>query len=245
MGYKEYIGVRILNSILVLIAVTLIAYGLFIGMGNPVEKLRQQLMVTALQQGTYGANASEISAIVDQKIRQLEAAFGLDKPVYIQVGIWIWNSLTLNFPRTWFYKPGSDVKVLIMERLPNTILLIGTSTLMTIIVGISLGLKAAIKHGSMLDKSVIISGLVGYSFASWWVGMVLLFVAKSIIGIRFSLGSIMIQSFSEIFTNPDVGYRFILAIIALTLVTFGSWALIVRNITVSYTHLTLPTTERV
>ncbi len=229
MGYKEYFTVRLLNSFLVLIAVSLIAYAMFIGLGNPVERLRNQLFMAKLQTSS-GADPTQISQIIEQKIQKLEEAFGLSKPWYVQMGLWVWRCLTLNFPPTWFYRSGTDVKILIMERLPNTLTLLGTATLATVLVGVVLGLKAAVKHGSLLDKSVIMSGLAGYSFASWWVGMVLLYIAKSVIGLRFSSGGIVIESLTEIFTDPDVGYRFLLSTFALTLVAFGGWALVVRNI---------------
>ena len=102
-------------------------------------------------------------------IKQVEAQMGLDQPIYIQFGRWVWNlihgdlglSLISNQP----------VANVIAERFPVTATLATEALLLALLIGVPLGIWAGIARGSALDTSIrTLSGLV-HAFPEFWIGM--------------------------------------------------------------------------
>jgi len=136
--------------------------------------------------------------------------------------------LTLRFGQSFMsFRP---VEVEILERLPNTILLMGSSTILSIILGVVFGILAASRHGGKLDTSIITISLTLYSFPVFWIGMLLLQVFAYWLPI-FPIG----HSISyPIPTNPvhyvlDLGWHLFLPCITLTMAFFGGYMLLMRN----------------
>jgi ABC-type dipeptide/oligopeptide/nickel transport system permease component len=104
---------------------------------------------------------------------QLRALFGLDKPVWEQFLIYLKGLLhgDMGFSLT-YRRPVSDI---IGERMVNTILLVGTATLIVVVVGVILGATAASKRGSKMDSSTVFGSLALWSMPTFWVGMLLVF----------------------------------------------------------------------
>jgi peptide/nickel transport system permease protein len=141
------------------------------------------------------------------------------------------NMLTLEFGNSFTsFRPVTED---IAAHMPNTILLMGTSTILAILLGIITGIFAASRHGGKTDTALITIGLSLYSFPVFWLGMMLLML----FGFTFPLFPLgHSQSPPDIVRNMDDIGRFLdllhhmaLPTITLTLAFFGGYMLLMRN----------------
>jgi len=105
----------------------------------------------------------------------------VDKPLWVQLFIYIKTILSGNLGYSFVYR--SSVFDLIMKQVPNTLMLILTSMLFSIILGIFLGVNAARKPYSLFDNVTTSVSLLGYSIPNFWLGVVLLLVFSLRFGI--------------------------------------------------------------
>jgi peptide/nickel transport system permease protein len=118
----------------------------------------------------------------------------------------------------------------ILERLPNTLLLMGSSMILETLIGVVLGIVAASRHGGKLDTGVVSVSLSLYSVPVFWLGMILLLFFSFYIPI-FPMGHSI--SF-PVPTNPilyilDLMWHLALPCATLTLAFFGGYVLLMRN----------------
>jgi len=103
---------------------------------------------------------------------QLRREFGLDQPVYMQFFYYIGKLLTLDLGRSHLQQ--APVIDLILDRLPATVILMLTSILIAIAVGIVLGVAAARREGRLADTLVSVTALVVYATPAFWLGLMLI-----------------------------------------------------------------------
>ena len=97
--------------------------------------------------------------------------FGLNKPIYVQFGIYLQNILKGDFGNSIrFSRP---VMLILVERLPMTIELGLCSLILAVLVGIPVGILAAIKRNSIWDVIIMIGANIGISMPVYWLGLML------------------------------------------------------------------------
>ncbi|HDL60561.1 MAG TPA: ABC transporter permease [candidate division WOR-3 bacterium] len=109
-----------------------------------------------------------------EKIAQLKAQWGLDKPVYMQYFYWLSRIIRGDFGRSMVTK--LPVIELIKARLPYTLLLTGSALIVEYVIAIPLGLLAALKWGSKTDHVVVTLSIVLWSMPSFWLGVLLMII---------------------------------------------------------------------
>ncbi len=110
--------------------------------------------------------------LTQEQIDQLYKEYGLDKPLIVQFGIWLKNIATLDFGTS--LRTGKKVINLIMDRFPVTLELSVLSMFFATIIGVPLGVVAAVKRNSFVDGVLRVVGLIGLSSPSFWVGAILM-----------------------------------------------------------------------
>ncbi len=112
-----------------------------------------------------------------EAIARMRAQLGLDDPLYVQYGRFLWNILRGDLGRSIF--TGRPVTQTILEQLPSTIELALVAMLVAVLVGSVLGLAAALHHNSWLDNLCMSLAVVGVSIPIFWSGLlfILLFSA--------------------------------------------------------------------
>lgn len=106
---------------------------------------------------------------------ELIRLFGLDKPLHIQYVQYVKNVFKGDMGVSFLYYP-SKVWDVILERLPWTVLLLGTSIFLSMAVGVVLGSYSAWNYGRRLDLLVSIGSLIFRTVPSFWLGMILLLI---------------------------------------------------------------------
>jgi peptide/nickel transport system permease protein len=145
---------RVLGSVPMLLAIVIVVFVLLrLIPGDPVSAM---LPDTA----------------TDKQIADLTHRFGFDDSIWVQLGKYLENVLHLDFGTS--IRFGLPVRELIGQRLPATIELGVAAAVISIVVGIPLGVLAARRHGTWVDRVASVIGLIGISAPSFWVGMILI-----------------------------------------------------------------------
>lgn len=106
----------------------------------------------------------------DQKMAdELRRFYGLDAPVVVQLGRYMWRLVQLDLGYSAIY--GKPVASVILERLPATLLLMGSALSFAFFAGIALGIVAARRVNQWPDTLISTLGLVFYATPSFWFGL--------------------------------------------------------------------------
>ena len=111
--------------------------------------------------------------------------FGLDKPIPIQFGIYMANILKGDFGDSIRYS--RPVALIMIERLPTTIELGFLAMLISIIVGVPMGIISAIRRNSPTDVGTMIFANIGVSMPVYWLGLMLAYAFYLLKGTPFWL----------------------------------------------------------
>lgn len=111
----------------------------------------------------------------DEDIARITEQLGLNKPLLVQYRIFLFNALRGDLGRSVM---GDQAPVLekILQRLPASLQLASIALLISVLVGLPLGVLAARKKGSGLDTSARVISLLGQSVPPFWLGIVLMYV---------------------------------------------------------------------
>lgn len=151
----KYIIKRILIAIPVLIGITVIDYVIMCLAGSPLEMLQ-------------GPRVSQ--ATLEAK----EIALGLDKPVFVQYFIWLSQLLQGNMGYS--MKSYEPVSSMIASRLGPTLLLMGVSLLVSLMIAIPAGIYSAIHQYSKGDYAVVTFSFLGSSIPGFFLALLLIYV---------------------------------------------------------------------
>ncbi len=115
----------------------------------------------------------------EEDYRQLRAQLHLDEPIPVQFGRFLGGVVQGDLGNSfWQRLPVVD---LVVQRLPATLMLALTSITLATVVSIPLGVAAAARPGSWLDRTIVSGSLVGVSVAEFWLGLLLIvFVAAGL-----------------------------------------------------------------
>lgn len=179
------------------------------------------------------SNADDFEAFVKDQIQQRIKSLGLDEPWYSpqRIGYTLYKILTLDFGRATFLTSdngSSDVRDIIMEKLPRTILLFTTSTIIISIIGIFLGALSGSKVGSKIDRITSSFAVISSSFPVWWIGMLMIFLFSFVYQIFPARATPSVLP-SEPRYFGALLYHMTLPLITIVMIGFGSWAYLVRN----------------
>ena len=238
MGFKKYLAKRAITMFGVLMATLLITIAL---VGSNMDAiLKQSVSLEIRQQVTNNKNLvvsfktpEQLDMYVQNQIKQRIVALGLDQPWYTpqRLGLAMYKILTLDFGHAKFLTSdtgSSDVKDILLERLPRTILLFTTATVIVSLLGIILGAIASSKVNSIIDKITSGFAVISSSFPVWWVGLLMIFAFAFMYPIFPARATPTIPV-----TDPgyfgSLLYHMALPLITLVLIGFGSWAYLVRN----------------
>jgi peptide/nickel transport system permease protein len=153
---------------------------------------------------------------------------GLDEDLFTQFRIYVKNIFTGEFETS--YATNRPVLTEIREALPNTILLVGTATILSAVIGSWLGVVAASRRGSAFDTGITQGSLILYAMPEFWLGMLLIWLVAVTFGLfPTGLKSDPGQSFSTLGYSWNVMQHAMLPIITLTLGLLGQYVVIMRS----------------
>ncbi|KPJ89089.1 MAG: hypothetical protein AMS17_03255 [Spirochaetes bacterium DG_61] len=114
-----------------------------------------------------------VNPMASQEVReQVRKEYGLDKPVLIQYFIFMKNALRGNFGRS--LKTHKPVFNMIAKRFPATIILTGGALVFAYIISLPIGILAALKQNTIIDRGAMFLALIGVGIPSFWLSLILI-----------------------------------------------------------------------
>ena len=170
-----------------------------------------------------------VQAQIDQRIK----ALGLDNPWYSpqRIGFTMYKILILDFGNATFLTSdsgSSNVGEILLEKIPRTVLLFTTATIIISMIGIFLGALSGSKVGSVIDRLTSTFAVISSSFPVWWIGMLMIFLFAFTYHI-FPARATPSMLPSEPGYIIALLYHMALPLITIVIIGFGSWAYLVRN----------------
>jgi ABC-type dipeptide/oligopeptide/nickel transport system permease component len=120
-------------------------------------------------------DVANANGITPEMIAQLEKLYGLDKPVYERFFLYVWNSLHGDFGMSYSYRP-QEVSDIIARTFPVSLHLGTMALLFAIVVGMTLGILAAVNQNGVLDYVSITIAILFYSMPNFVMGFILILI---------------------------------------------------------------------
>lgn len=229
----RYIIRRLLQAIPLLLILSAGLFFLASQMGDPVA--------------TFGGRGGQLKSKDRERLtRQL----GLDQPVYIQYLVWLvgndWMKLDLDgdgTPETFGTRQGvlrgdlgksfatqQAVSTMILERLPNTLILMITAEVIIITISLIIGITSATKQYSFYDNTVTTFSFIGFSLPIPLLAIALIYI----FGVNFKQWGLPYLPTVGMFepsagkTIPQVAWHMVLPVIALSVITVAGYSRFIR-----------------
>ena len=151
-----YFTRRLIQAAFILLGVSLITFALLYLL--PADPVRQ----------IAGRSATP------QTVESIRQQLGLDQPFIVQYWRYLTNLLSGDLGRSYIQR--SEVSELIVSRLPASLLLMVGAILCELVIGLSMGLIAAVKRGTATDQALMVGSFIGVSAPQFVVGLLLLYV---------------------------------------------------------------------
>jgi len=221
----RYIIRRLLQAIPLLLLITFILFVLLRSMGDPL----------AAYTGRHRMRPEDRA--------RLRKELGLDKPIYVQYGVWLKDMATGN----WGFSVDTHEPVteMIGQRLPNTLLLMAVTEVVILAFSLVLGIYSALRQYSLTDQAFTALSFIGYSMPIFWLALMLIYF----FAVRFKAwglpylptGGVYTLSLVEVgekpssflgvtyATIPDLLKHLVLPVIAMSTISIAGYSRYVRS----------------
>ncbi len=132
-------------------------------------------MIYQLAPGDYFSKLAMNPQISPSTLEQMRIQWGLDKPVYVQYFLWLWQVLHGNLGTSIAYN--TSVTSLILSRAFSTMILSVNSMVFTWSLAIPIGIVVALRPNTFLDRSLSLAAFIGMSIPNFFLAFLLLYLA--------------------------------------------------------------------
>jgi peptide/nickel transport system permease protein len=214
VGTRGYVLRKLVQAVLTLFFVLVFNFFLFrVLPADPIQILTR-------------VGGAQLSA---QEQAELRAYYGLDKGTLGQFGDYLGDVVSLELGVSLTTRPEEPVFDIIREFTWPTVLLVGTSTIFSIVIGLAMGIYSGWRRGGAFDLSSMGVSLVFYSMPEFWLGMLLILLFSTTLGWFPSSGRQSIDDLGGIAHITDILNHLFLPALTLTLAYLGEYYLIMRS----------------
>jgi peptide/nickel transport system permease protein len=214
--FAVYLGRKVATAVVSFAALLVVGFILFsLIPSNPVAALTRGRPTTAKQ------------------LAFLTRELGLNLPVWERFLHFVGDTVTGNLGYSWQFQ--EPVATLIAQRVWPTLLLVGSATIVSVVVGMWLGIRSGWRPGSLLDRTATGTSITFWSMPTFWLGIMLLVLFASGFGpipAIFPAGGMSTPGAPGGLTPDhilDVLRHLVLPCLTLVLVTFGQYQLVMRS----------------
>ena len=210
-----YVIRRVIQAIPILIGISIISFLIVhLAPGSPIDKFRTP-------------------RVSEEQLNNLIRMYGLDKSIPEQFLSWFssffqfWKTDGQGHYIAWGYSftDGRPIMSHIFERIPATMLLMGTALFVTVVIAIPVGVLAAVKQYSWADKVITVLATIGYALPSYWLGIMLLFVFAVDLNLFPLYGMHTLGGTDDL---PDLAWHMVLPVTSLTIQSVAGWSRYMR-----------------
>src|SRR2546427_12407104 len=182
MGLRGYLLKRVINTLVLVVFVIVVNFIIFeavpgtqrriqLLVHNPKVPPDQRAHIIAVEEERFGIRCGSNPD-----------GTGIPCPIWSKFEKYFIDMVTFQFGRS--FEDGNPVTydMISTGKLANTLVLLGTSSVIAIIIGIALGVLAARKRGGLLDSGMVTASLTTYSLPTFWMGLILIYVFAITLG---------------------------------------------------------------
>ncbi len=160
-----------------------------------------------------------------QTLHRLAEQMGLNRPLPVQYVDWLSHLLRGDWGRS--YRDGQPVLHIIFSHLPATLLLMVTSTLLAVTIGVWVGVKSAVRRYSLFDDVATMASMIALSIPTFWFGLVAIYFFSLKLhwfpaGNMYTIGDGSVS---------DILHHLVLPVLVLTFVDIAVWSRYMRSAT--------------
>lgn len=233
-GFYRVLIRRSINLLLVLFLVLVLTVAL---LGETMDKIltdniKQEVIGSLIESKIKFQSAEARQAYIDQQIELRIRNLGLDEPWYSpkRFSSTILKVMMLDLGRSYFITDDNgspEVKDIIAERVPRTLLLFTSATAITLVFGLYFGPYLAERYGKTIDKANVFVSMFSNSLPTFGVGMIMIYLFAFMIPI-FPARSVPESSPSDPFYIIDLLYHMALPLITLVILSIAVQSYFVR-----------------
>ena len=203
-----YIIRRLIQAVFILLIITFVVFGVMrLVPGDPL------LMYL---------NATDIEALSPEALAQARSELGLDKNIVVQYGIWLGNVFQGDWGKSLHFK--ADVLELISQRMPVTLYLGALSFFFSTVIGVSLGIIAAVRRGRWADTVATLAANTAITIPIFWLGIIMILL----LGVNLHL--LPVAGYTSPFDNFWLSTKkLVMPVICLMMGSLGSNARLTRT----------------
>jgi len=226
-GRSAYVLRRLLQAVPVVLAIILLNFLLLhLAPGDAAQVL-----------------AGEAGSATPEYMAQLRQRFGLDRPLAVQLVLYLKQMLVLDLGFS--FRHSMPVLDLILARLGPTLLLMLTTLVLSVSVGVALGLLAASRAGTWQDTVISVLALVSYATPLFWVGLMLIVIFSVKLDWLPTSGMETVGAFHEGAARVlDIGRHLILPALSLSLFYLALYVRLMRAAVLEQAGMDYVTTAR-
>ncbi|WP_213880793.1 ABC transporter permease [Pseudomonas sp. dw_358] len=163
--------------------------------------------------------------MTQEALARISHQMGLDRPLPIQYLDWLWRMVRGDWGHS--YRDNQPVLSIIYQHLFATLLLMGSSTLLSMIIGTVVGVRSALKRGSLFDFLSSVGAMVALSLPTFWLGLVAIYLFSVKLGWLPSGNMFTVG----VETVRDYSVHLVLPCLVLALVNVAVWSPYMRSAT--------------
>jgi peptide/nickel transport system permease protein len=205
---RTFILRRLLYAIPTLLGISIITFVIVrLAPGDPIRLY------------TFGSRAT------NEDIEALRHVYGLDLPMPIQYINWLGDVIHGNFGQSFIYH--QDAAALFMQYIPNTLQLAVTALALQLLIGVPLGVIAALKRGTWADGAIRIFGVAGHAVPAFWLGLMLIIFFAVQLKWLPSVGNLTVGK--DVWDVPDRLKHLLLPAVVLSLTGIATYSRLLRT----------------
>ena len=232
--YRKFVLKRVMYGIFMYILMILTFSILFNNVAEQTLHDQIEEQITQEIRAYKNMNKEQLVSIASEKRAQKTQMYHLDQPLVLRIFYRTLDTLMFNYGNATILKAANGDKEVInieLAYLPNTLILFATQVVITILIGIPMGLWAARKPNGLLDRTTSALSMITNGLPAWWLGLIMI--------MAFAYGPLGIFPSGGIHINPApegwdgvLDYLWHLSLPLITLVLLSIWgtAYLVRNI---------------
>jgi len=235
-GFLFFLFKRIINIFIVLFSILVLTISLLGPAMDDIirESVKFNVIDSLNNQKIKFNDLTERQNYIDNQINLQVKNLGLDQPWYSPNRFFntLFKVMFLDLGKSNYFVADSGssyIKDIIIEKIPKTLLLFTTTTIIVAVIGVYLGTYLADRARSKLDQINSIFAVFSNSVPVWWFGMIMIFIFAFSLDI-FPARSTPLTSPNDPIYIFDLLYHMILPLITMVILGFGSLAFIVRYI---------------
>ena len=223
----RYVGKRLVQAVPVVLAIVVVNFFLLqLAEGDAVDVL-----------------AGEAGSATPEYMAQLREKFGLDRPLLVQLAVYVKNVLT--FDLGYSFRHDMPVAELVLDRLLPTLLLMVCTIVIAVGFGIVLGLLAASGLNTWRDNLISVFALVSYATPLFWIGLMMIVVFSLRLGWFPTSGMENFAAFHEGWDRvKDIAHHLVMPVVTLSLFYLALYTRLMRASMLEQAGMDYVTTAR-